>query len=95
MKSTQYAEYLWKLGNYCDTSLRSVEFPLSTLQPDIDSIQYSKLVIKYYIEAMDMGHREAIENFPRVLDLIDQYPECGQVFEDTVRRCRNENLEFH
>lgn len=64
-----------------------MEFPLSTLQPDVDTIQYSKLIIKYYIEAMDRGHREAIENFPRVLDLIDQYPECGDMFEEAVRRC--------
>lgn len=56
----------------------------STLQADIDPIQYSKLVVKYYFEAMGKGHKEAIENFPRLLELIELYPDCGPLFHDCV-----------
>ena len=61
-----------------------MEDSTSTLQIDIDSTQYCKLIVKYYIDALDRGHRKAIDNFPRILDLLEQYPDCGPIFQESV-----------
>jgi DNA-dependent protein kinase catalytic subunit len=77
-------EYLWKLANYCDKSLRSLQDASSTLQTEIEPLKYSKIIIQYYFEAIGKGHTEAWENFPRLLELIELYPECGPIFQECV-----------
>ncbi|KAI9359803.1 hypothetical protein BD770DRAFT_319254 [Pilaira anomala] len=77
-----YTEYLWKIGNYCDKSLRLLEDSVSTLQPDIDSIKYCEITVKNYFKAIDKGHAQAIENFPRLLELLELFPEVGPLFKE-------------
>ncbi|KAI8057473.1 hypothetical protein BDF21DRAFT_349187 [Thamnidium elegans] len=74
--------YLWKIGNYCDKSLRLLQDSSSTLQPDIDPTKYCELVMKNYFKAMDKGHIQAIENFPRLLELLELFPEMGPLFKE-------------
>lgn len=79
-----YKDYAWKIGNYCDKSLRLLHDLTSTLRPDIDPIQYSKMVVEFYFQAIDKGHNEALNNFPRLLELLELYPEIGPTFKNHV-----------
>lgn len=79
-----HTEYLWKVGNYCDKSLRLIQDASSTLQPDIDPKKYCEIVIRNYFKAMDKGHTQAITNFPRLLELLELYPETGPLFKECV-----------
>lgn len=79
-----YKDYAWKVGSYCDKSLHLFQDSTSTLRPDIDPIDYSKIVIKFYFQAIDKGHNEAMDNFPRLLELLELYPEIGPTFKTHV-----------
>ncbi|KAI8641990.1 hypothetical protein BD408DRAFT_483034 [Parasitella parasitica] len=80
---SQKTEYLWKLGRYCDESLHLLEDEAAKFKPTIDPVQYAEIVIRNYFEAMDLGHREATNYFPRLLELIELYPATGQVFKES------------
>lgn len=54
------------------------------IQPAIEPIEYSKVVIDSYMKAMDRGHKRAAERFPRILELIELYPEIGPSFVECV-----------
>ncbi|KAI8352478.1 hypothetical protein EDC96DRAFT_546617 [Choanephora cucurbitarum] len=79
-KENLRATYIWQLGRYCDESLHVSQNAKSTLQPDFNSIEYSQIVIQYYFEAINRDRKEAIEFFPRLLELIEIYPENGSLF---------------
>ncbi|ORE05303.1 hypothetical protein BCV72DRAFT_250689 [Rhizopus microsporus var. microsporus] len=74
-----YTDCLWKLGKYCDESLSRVGTS-SMIQPAVEPIEYSKVVIDSYMKAMDRGHKRAAERFPRILELVELYPEIGSSF---------------
>lgn len=42
------------------------------------------MAVKFYFQAIDKGHNEATENFPRLLELLELYPEIGPVFQECV-----------
>ncbi|KAI8075324.1 hypothetical protein BC940DRAFT_249003 [Gongronella butleri] len=79
--SNQLAESLWKYGDYCDKVLIANENKNSKLTVDVDTDDYSQLVVKCYFEAMQLGHMQAVEHFPRLLELIERYPKTGPVFK--------------
>ncbi|GAN09060.1 DNA-dependent protein kinase catalytic subunit isoform 1 [Mucor ambiguus] len=79
--AAQRADYLWKLGRYCDESLHTLQEETNTIKPNIDPVTYSNIVIRHYFEAMDLGHQEASNYFPRLLELIELYPETGETFK--------------
>ena len=41
-------------------------------------------MIQYYFEAINRDRKEAIEFFPRLLELIEIYPENGPLFRQCV-----------
>jgi hypothetical protein len=84
-KGLQRSHYLWKFGNYCDESLHTLQDATSTLQPDFDAIEYTKIVIKCYFESINRGYRDATNFYPRLLELIELYPETGPMFNQHVR----------
>lgn len=87
-QASQRANYLWKLGRYCDESLHMLQEDTDTIKPNIDPVKYTNIVIRHYFEAMDLGHQEASNYFPRLLELIELYPETGETFKACVsRRC--------
>ncbi|RCI04461.1 hypothetical protein CU098_001246, partial [Rhizopus stolonifer] len=73
--------YLWKFGRYCDEALHVLQDSKSTLQPDINVIQYSHIVIENYFEVLDHDNKEALEFFPRLLELVELYPDNGPLFK--------------
>lgn len=75
---------MWKFGRYCDETLHLLKDDTVTLKPTIDPVKYAGIVIKHYFEAMDLGHQEAANYFPRLLDLVEQYPETGEIFKECV-----------
>ncbi|KAI8145657.1 hypothetical protein BJV82DRAFT_554475 [Fennellomyces sp. T-0311] len=79
--SSLHAECLWRFAEYCDNVLRANEDELAKFTVKIDPILYSRIVITSYFSAMDLGRKEAIERFPRLLDLIERYPENGHEFK--------------
>ncbi|KAL9555838.1 hypothetical protein MBANPS3_002175 [Mucor bainieri] len=80
-QATQRADYLWRLGRYCDESLHALQEDTNAIKPSIDPVQYTNIVIRHYFEAMDLGHHEASNYFPRLLELIELYPETGETFK--------------
>ncbi|KAF1799211.1 hypothetical protein FB192DRAFT_1333067 [Mucor lusitanicus] len=80
-QASQRADYLWRLGRYCDESLHVLQEDTDTIKPNIDPVKYTNIVIRHYFEAMDLGHREASNYFPRLLELIELYPETGETFK--------------
>ncbi|KAI9491166.1 hypothetical protein BDB00DRAFT_874560 [Zychaea mexicana] len=72
---------LWKLADYCDNALVANEEESSKVKIKIDTELYSRIVIDNYFRAMELGKKEAIERFPRLLDLIERYPENGPEFK--------------
>ncbi|KAK4516378.1 uncharacterized protein ATC70_011349 [Mucor velutinosus] len=80
-QTAQRADYLWKLGRYCDESLHMLQEDTDTIKPSIDPVKYTDIVIRHYFEAMDLGHLEASNYFPRLLELIELYPETGETFK--------------
>ncbi|KAG0180275.1 hypothetical protein DFQ29_000972 [Apophysomyces sp. BC1021] len=76
-----YSTCLWNLGEYCDNALRSQDDPSIAFSLDLDVNQYSRTVIDCYFKAMAFGEKRAIERFPRLLELIELYPEAGQCFK--------------
>ncbi|KAG1019202.1 hypothetical protein G6F26_010314 [Rhizopus arrhizus] len=84
-QDTLYTNGLWKLGKYCDESLSSMN-PSSMIQPTINSIEYTKVVFNCYMKAMDRGHKIAAERFPRLLELVELYPETGATFVECSKK---------
>ncbi|ORX51884.1 hypothetical protein DM01DRAFT_1063713 [Hesseltinella vesiculosa] len=78
--TTDKAQALWKFGDYCDQVLLANDNKASKLLVNVDTSNYSRLVIECYFEAMSLGHMQAVEHFPRLLELIERYPENGPVF---------------
>ncbi|KAG1168656.1 hypothetical protein G6F71_008958 [Rhizopus microsporus] len=79
LTDTLYTNCLWKLGKYCDESLSRMGTS-SMIQLAVEPIEYSKVVIDSYMKAMDRGHKRAAERFPRILELVELYPEIGPSF---------------
>lgn len=42
------------------------------------------MVVEFYFQAIDKGHNEALDNFPRLLELLELYPEIGPTFKNHV-----------
>ncbi|KAI9483447.1 MAG: hypothetical protein EXX96DRAFT_536784 [Benjaminiella poitrasii] len=51
------------------------------LQPEFDPVKYCEIVLKSYFHSIEWGHKDSIDYFPRLLELIELYPEAGPVFE--------------
>jgi hypothetical protein len=64
--------------------LRSIRDSPNKLHPQIDQNHYSEIVVKNYLMAMDRGSKIAAERFPRLLELIELYPDSGEVFKEYV-----------
>ncbi|KAI9251048.1 hypothetical protein BY458DRAFT_559563 [Sporodiniella umbellata] len=79
---TVYTNCLWKFGQYCDNSLKTIQSN-SMIQPTVDAVEYCKVVINCYMKAMDRGHKHAAEKFPRLLELIELYPDTGEFFVES------------
>lgn len=85
-QTSQRADYLWRLGRYCDESLHMLQDDTNTIKPSFDPVKYTDIVIRHYFEAMDLGHQEASNYFPRLLELIEMYPDTGETFKACVSR---------
>ncbi|CAO3615261.1 unnamed protein product [Cunninghamella echinulata] len=86
-QSSLEADCLWKFGEYCDNILRLNENQVKQFPITIDTIQYCKIIINNFFRAIHLGHSQAVEHFPRLLELIERYPEAGQDFETNAEKC--------
>ncbi|KAI8883147.1 hypothetical protein K501DRAFT_333495 [Backusella circina FSU 941] len=77
-----YTKCLWEFGRYCDDMLRFIQDSPNKLHPQINQKHYSEIVVKNYLKAMDRGSKIAAERFPRLLELIEMYPESGEIFKE-------------
>ncbi|KAI8098597.1 uncharacterized protein BX664DRAFT_288171 [Halteromyces radiatus] len=84
--STLEAECLWKFGDYCDNVLLSNETQSNETQVMINTAQYCQTVINNFFRAIHLGHRQAAERFPRLLELIERYPETGTDFKANAEK---------
>ncbi|KAI7908116.1 uncharacterized protein BX663DRAFT_493038 [Cokeromyces recurvatus] len=80
-KTSERAEYLWRLGKYCDESLHVLQDAVSILQPEFNPLEYCKIVIKSYFHAIEWGYKDSNDYFPRLLELLELYPESGPIFK--------------
>lgn len=46
--------------------------------------QYARVVIGNCFKAMNLENNQAIEKFPRLLELIERYPETANEFRHNV-----------
>lgn len=46
--------------------------------------QYARVVIDNCFKAMNLENEQAIEKFPRLLELIERYPETAGEFKSNV-----------
>ncbi|KAM3580927.1 hypothetical protein VKS41_006986 [Umbelopsis sp. WA50703] len=68
------------LARYCDRMLRG-SMDEQTRPVNFDHSSYANAVINGVFTAMDMGVSDAGELFPRLLELIDEYPETSDYFK--------------
>ncbi|KAI9262203.1 hypothetical protein BDA99DRAFT_438677 [Phascolomyces articulosus] len=77
--TTLHLQCIWKLAQYCDNALTVNEENQPSVKVSV--IFYSRTVIDSYFKAMELGKTEAIERFPRLLELIERYPANGPEFK--------------
>ncbi|CAO3672189.1 unnamed protein product [Umbelopsis ramanniana] len=74
------AHCIFQLAKYCDRILRSTAD--SSLKPiSFDHLSYAHTVIDGVFKAMDLGVKEATHIFPRLLELIEEYPATREHFK--------------
>lgn len=69
------------LADLCDKVLRSREDNLSTYS-QLDVTEYPKALVNGILTAMKNGCEVAREKFARLLQIIELYPNCGDLFKE-------------
>ncbi|KAI9317523.1 hypothetical protein BX666DRAFT_1857295, partial [Dichotomocladium elegans] len=83
-KSRKHVVCRWALAEYCNNVLRSNEAE-SNIPVRVDPLQYCRIIIDCYFQCMELGYQHAIEEFPRLLDLIERYQDAGKFFLENTR----------
>lgn len=68
---------------YCTTLEKSLKIGY-LVQINVNTDQYARVVIGNCFKAMNLENNQAIEKFPRLLELIERYPETANEFRHNV-----------
>ncbi|CAG8556990.1 5133_t:CDS:10 [Acaulospora morrowiae] len=85
LKSSNQAKVFVKFAKFCDHFLRSLESNDDLHNVTFDKDQYASTVIQNILQAIDYGSKEALEFFPRLLQIIDIYERSQRTFEEKVK----------
>eukprot|EP00731_Ephydatia_muelleri_P028749 Em0020g393a len=65
------------MAKFCDAALRSKEEGVDVL---LDTKQFPSVVVSYTLKAMQYQSQSATQQFPRLLQIVEQYPESLDAF---------------
>ena len=66
--------------------LNLANFCFNIQKENEDSADYSEIIIKNHLLAMQVGNREAQKLFPRILRVIEKVPESGNIFATSITK---------
>ncbi|CAG8599054.1 11609_t:CDS:10, partial [Acaulospora colombiana] len=85
LKPSNQAKIFVKFAKFCDHYLRSLESNDSLQNVTFDEGLYSSIVVQNILQAMEYSSKEALEFFPRLLQIIDIYESSQRSFEEKVK----------